>query len=73
MCGHAEKRQCSGKLHQDNSAPPGCLVGVPPQIKAEVRGASKLPYGVAGVFRVSKVEGARHGLKAKRVSPHPTV
>ena len=70
MCGHAGKGQCSERLHLDSSAPTGCPEGVPPQIRAEARGSNKIPDGVVGVFRVGKVERARHRLKAKGVVVH---
>jgi len=70
MCGHARKRHCSGRLHPYSSAPPRCPEGVPSQVKAKARGSSKIPNGVAGVFRVGEVEGARHGMKAKGVVVH---
>jgi len=70
MRGHVGKRPCSGRLHEDSSAPPGCPEGVPPQITSEARGANKIPDGVDGVFRVGEIEGARHGLKAKGVVVH---
>ena len=70
MRGHDGKRQCRGGLHQDQRAPLGRPVGVTSEIGAKPRGPDKIPDRVAGVFRVGKVEGARHGLKAEGVVIH---
>ena len=70
MCRHAGKRQCSGGLHHDSSAPLGCPEGVPPEIIAKAWGSNKIRDGVARVVRVGEIEGAGHGLKAKRVVVH---
>ena len=67
MRGHVGKMHCSGRLHQDRRAPPGCLVGVTPEVRAEARGADEISDGVPRVFRMSEVEGARHGLKREGV------
>jgi len=71
MRGHTGKRQWRGSLHQERRAPLGRRIGVTPEIKAEARGADKIPNGVTWVFRVGKLEGARHaGLKAEGVVVH---
>ena len=47
--------------------PPWRLVGVPPQVRAEARGADEVHDGISWAFRVGKVEGTRHGLKTEGV------
>jgi hypothetical protein len=70
MCGHVGKRQCGGRLHKDSRAPQGRSVGVTSEIRAKAHGPNKIPDGVAGIFRVGKVEGARHRLKSEGVVVH---
>jgi len=70
MCGHAGKEQCDGRLHHDTRAPPRRPVHVPSEIRAKARGPNKIHDGFSGIFRVGKVEGARHGLKSEGVVVH---
>ena len=70
MRGHAGKKQCRGGLFRDRRTPPRRPVGVTSEIITKARGSDKIPDRVSGIFRVGKVEGARHGMKAEGVVVH---